>query len=132
MAISAVDVALWDLKARLLELSLVALLGAVRKEVAAYGSGGFTSYSVEQVQRQLAGWIADGMSRVKMKVGRNAVLDIQRVSAARQAIGSAELFVDANGAYTRTQALAQARRFAESDVTWFEEPVSSDRFTLRC
>ncbi len=127
MAIAAVDNALWDLKARLLGVSVVTLLGAVRREIPVYGSGGFTSYSVEELRRQLGGWAANGISRVKMKVGRDAAQDVQRVRAAREAIGSgAELFVDANGAYTRKQALAQADRFAESAVTWFEEPVSSD------
>jgi L-alanine-DL-glutamate epimerase-like enolase superfamily enzyme len=127
MAIAAVDTALWDLKARLLGVSVVTLLGAVRREVPVYGSGGFTSYSVEELRRQLGGWVADGISRVKMKVGRDAAQDVQRVRVAREAIGSsAELFVDANGAYTRKQALTQANRFAESAVTWFEEPVSSD------
>ena len=127
MAIAAVDAALWDLKARLLGVSVVTLLGAVRHEIPVYGSGGFTSYSVEELRRQLGGWVADGISRVKMKVGRDAAQDVQRVRVAREAIGStAELFVDANGAYTRKQALAQANRFAESAVTWFEEPVSSD------
>jgi L-alanine-DL-glutamate epimerase-like enolase superfamily enzyme len=127
MAIAAVDNALWDLKARLLDVPLVALLGAVRDDIPVYGSGGFTSYSIDELQRQLAGWVADGISRVKMKVGRDAVQDVERVSAARQAIGAAtELFVDANGAYERKQALAQANRFAESAVSWFEEPVPSD------
>jgi L-alanine-DL-glutamate epimerase-like enolase superfamily enzyme len=127
MAIAAVDSALWDLKARLLGVSVVTLLGAVRREIPVYGSGGFTSYSIEELQEQLAGWVADGITRVKMKVGRDATQDLHRVRAAREAIGStAELFVDANGAYTRKQALGQANRFAESAVTWFEEPVSSD------
>jgi L-alanine-DL-glutamate epimerase-like enolase superfamily enzyme len=127
MAIAAVDTALWDLKARLLGVSVVTLLGAVRREVPVYGSGGFTSYSVEELGRQLGGWVADGITRVKMKVGRDAAQDATRVKAAREAIGStAELFVDANGAYTRKQALAQSNRFAESAVTWFEEPVPSD------
>ena len=127
MAIAAVDSSLWDLKARLLGVSVVALLGAVRREVPVYGSGGFTSYSVEELQRQLGGWVAEGISRVKMKVGRDAAQDLHRVRAAREGIGStAALFVDANGAYTRKQALAQADRFAESEVTWFEEPVPSD------
>ena len=127
MAISAVDTALWDLKARLLNVSVVSLLGAVRQEIPVYGSGGFTSYSVEELRHQLGGWVADGISRVKMKVGRDAAQDALRVRAARDTIGStAELFVDANGAYTRKQALAQASRFAESAVTWFEEPVPSD------
>lgn len=127
MAISVVDVALWDLKAKLLGLPLVTLLGAVRDEVPAYGSGGFTSMSVSELQEQLAGWTADGLRVVKMKVGRDAAADVERVRAARAAIGPrVELFVDANGAHTPKEALAQAQRFAEHGVTWFEEPVSSD------
>jgi L-alanine-DL-glutamate epimerase-like enolase superfamily enzyme len=127
MAISAVDVALWDLKARLLELPLATLLGRYREAVPVYGSGGFTSYSIDRLQEQLSGWVARGIPRVKMKVGREPGADPQRVSAAREAIGeSTELFVDANGAYSRKQALELAERFAESGVSWFEEPVSSD------
>jgi L-alanine-DL-glutamate epimerase-like enolase superfamily enzyme len=126
-AIAAVDMALWDLKARLLGLPLVRLLGAVRDSVPVYGSGGFTSYSIDQLREQLGGWVAEGITRVKMKVGREPQADVARVRAARAAIGpEAELFVDANGAYTRKQALAFAEAFAGSGVTWFEEPVSSD------
>ena len=127
MAISAVDIALWDLKARLLNVPLLTLLGAARKSVPIYGSGGFTSYSEKQLLDQLTGWVKQGITRVKMKVGRDAKADVGRVAAARAAIGpKAELFVDANGAYSRKQALAQAEKFAERNVTWFEEPVSSD------
>jgi L-alanine-DL-glutamate epimerase-like enolase superfamily enzyme len=127
MAIAAMDAALWDLKARLLNVPLVTLLGLARDAVPVYGSGGFTSYSVEQLQRQLAGWVGRGISRVKMKVGRKSAEDDDRVRRVREAIGrDAELFVDANGAYSRKQALAHAEAFAEAGVTWFEEPVSSD------
>ncbi|HEY1371433.1 MAG TPA: enolase C-terminal domain-like protein [Candidatus Binatia bacterium] len=127
MAIAAVDVALWDLKARLLDLPLVELFGRMRDAIPVYGSGGFTSYSIQQLQAQLGGWARDGIGMVKMKIGRDAEQDAERVAAARAAIGrGVELFVDANGAYTRKQALAQAERFAASRVTWFEEPVSSD------
>ncbi|HEY5074090.1 MAG TPA: enolase C-terminal domain-like protein [Pyrinomonadaceae bacterium] len=128
MAIAAVDAALWDLKARLLDLPLVTLLGAVREGVPVYGSGGFTSYSLEQLQEQLSGWVGEGISRVKMKVGTHPSDDLDRVRAAREAIGPrAELFVDANGAYSRKQALAFAEKFkADCDVSWFEEPVPSD------
>ena len=126
-AISAIDVALWDLKARLLGVSLVALLGAVREAVMLYGSGGFTSYSLVRLERQLGGWARDGFRAVKMKIGRDAPADRLRVRAARAAIGpDTELFVDANGAYACQQALAQADTFIEHGVTWFEEPVSSD------
>lgn len=127
MAIAAVDTALWDLKCQLLDLSLVTLLGAAHSAVPVYGSGGFTSYTLAQLQRQLGGWAAQGIPRVKMKVGRHPRDDVDRVQAARQAIGDAtELFVDANGAYSRKQALAHAAAFAERGVVWFEEPVSSD------
>jgi L-alanine-DL-glutamate epimerase-like enolase superfamily enzyme len=126
MAIAAVDTALWDLKGRLLGMPVVALLGACRDAVPVYGSGGFTSYSREQLQAQLGGWAAAGIPRVKMKVGRAPEADIDRVFWARQAIGDADLFVDANGAYSRKQALEMARRFADLDVKRFEEPVSSD------
>jgi L-alanine-DL-glutamate epimerase-like enolase superfamily enzyme len=126
MAVAAVDTALWDLKARLLDLPLVDLLGPVRDRVEVYGSGGFTSYSIARLQEQLGGWAADGIRRVKMKIGRDPEADRERVRAARAAIGGAELFVDANGAYPVEQALAQAEAFAAQDVSWFEEPVSSD------
>jgi L-alanine-DL-glutamate epimerase-like enolase superfamily enzyme len=126
-AIAAVDTALWDLKARLLGVPLVALLGQVRQGVPIYGSGGFTSYSIKQLQKQLSCWVEEGISRVKMKIGRDAEADIGRVRAARKAIGERPaLFVDANGAYSRKQAIRQAEIFAESGVRWFEEPVSSD------
>jgi len=127
MAIAAVDNALWDLKARILGLPLVTLLGAAREGVAVYGSGGFTSYDDARLSRQLSGWIEQGIPRVKMKVGREPERDADRVGVARRAIGSmAELFVDANGAYTRKQALELSECFREQQVSWFEEPVSSD------
>lgn len=127
MAISAVDVALWDLKARLLDVSLSALLGKVHDRVPVYGSGGFTSYTTAQLQKQLSGWAEDGFRHVKMKIGREPARDPGRVHDAREAIGNdVELFVDANGAYTVRQALDLAHRFAEYNVTWFEEPVIAD------
>jgi L-alanine-DL-glutamate epimerase-like enolase superfamily enzyme len=127
MAISAVDSCLWDLKARLLGLPLVRLLGAAHPGVPVYGSGGFTSYSIPQLQQQLAGWVEQGIPRVKMKIGTHPEDDLGRVRAAREAIGPGpELFVDANGGYNRKQALAQAEAFAELGVAWFEEPVTAD------
>jgi L-alanine-DL-glutamate epimerase-like enolase superfamily enzyme len=128
MAIAAVDLALWDLKARLLGLPLCKLLGMVHERIPVYGSGGFTTYSLRRLEEQLAAWVDEGIPRVKMKIGSVPDDDPGRVRAARSAIGpNAELFVDANGAYSRKQALALAKRFrAEAEVGWFEEPVSSD------
>ena len=126
-AIAAVDAALWDLKARILDVPLATLLGMARPAIDAYGSGGFTSYTVERLQDQLSGWVGAGLSRVKMKIGRNARADLDRIQAARDAIGpSAELMIDANGAYTRKEALWVADQVARFGVGWFEEPVSSD------
>jgi len=127
-AVSALDVALWDLKARLLGLPVSTLLGRVRDGVRAYGSGGFTSYDDGRLREQLGGWAAQGLTAVKMKVGSEPARDPARVRAAREAIGGeVELFVDANGAYDRKRALALAERFhGEAGVSWFEEPVSSD------
>ncbi|MEO7038557.1 MAG: enolase C-terminal domain-like protein [Candidatus Elarobacter sp.] len=129
MAISAIDVALWDLKGKLLETSVASLLGIEREAVPIYGSGGFTSYDLTTLCDQLGGWVQAGIPRVKMKIGRDPEADIRRIAAARRAIGDdAELFVDANGAYARKQALEQAARFAESRVSWYEEPVYHQDF----
>jgi L-alanine-DL-glutamate epimerase-like enolase superfamily enzyme len=127
MAISAVDVALWDLKARLLKAPLASLLGRIRDRVPIYGSGGFTSYDERALKEELGNFVRDGVLRVKMKVGRDPAADPTRVAWARQAIGDdASLFVDANGAYTRQQAARLAHDFAAQRVSWLEEPVSSD------
>jgi L-alanine-DL-glutamate epimerase-like enolase superfamily enzyme len=130
-AISAVDVSLWDLRARALGLPLFQLLGVYRQSVPIYGSGGFTTYNESELVEQLAGWVGQGISRVKMKVGKDwgtkAEEDLSRVSAVRKTIGSdAELFVDANGAYTAKQAIDFARRCVDEGVTYFEEPVPFD------
>ncbi|MGC2402347.1 MAG: enolase C-terminal domain-like protein [Acidobacteriaceae bacterium] len=127
MAISALDIALWDLKAKLWSTSVVDLLGMAHSSVAAYGSGGFTTYSNQQLASQLSGWVAEGLKSVKMKIGAEPSADVERVRTAREAIGATtELFVDANGAYDVRRAIAFAERFEEFNVTWFEEPVSSD------
>ena len=126
-AISAVDTALYDLKARLLDVPLARLLGAYRLSVPIYGSGGFTTYSDSELAQQLGGWVVEqGCAFVKMKIGSEPGRDPHRVEVAKRAIGKATLFVDANGAYGPKQAIALAEQFAEQDVGWFEEPVSSD------
>lgn len=126
-AISAVDNALWDLRARLLEVPLPQLIGQVRNEVPAYASGGFTSSDPEDLAREIADYVNQGFRQVKIKIGRHPAEDVERVRAARAALPhDLALMVDANGAYERKQALAMAERFAEFGVVWFEEPVSSD------
>jgi L-alanine-DL-glutamate epimerase-like enolase superfamily enzyme len=128
MAISALDIALWDLKARLQELPLVRVLPSVHEAVPVYGSGGFTNYPLDRLAGQLAGWVDQGIGRVKLKTSRHPEEDPTRLGAVRRAIGDGpELFVDANGALSRKQALYWADRFADEwGVRWFEEPVSSD------
>lgn len=129
MAISALDIALWDFKGKALGVPVCALLGQARTSVPIYGSGGFTSYSVDRLCEQLHGWVAEGIGRVKMKIGRDPAADLKRIAAARSAIGEdAELFVDANGAYSCKQALRQAEQFAEQRVSWYEEPVYHQDF----
>jgi L-alanine-DL-glutamate epimerase-like enolase superfamily enzyme len=129
-AISAVDQALWDRKARRLGVPLVDLLGAAHDNVPVYGSGGFCTYSLQRLQKQLGGWAEQGIPRVKMKLGREPEKDPQRLDAAREAIGDdTELFVDANGAFTAKHAVGWAERYAlEWNVAWFDEPVSSADF----
>ncbi len=127
-AISALDTAIWDLKARLLAVPLASLFGSFRHTIPIYGSGGFTSYRDSELREQLSGWIErEGCKAVKMKIGTDPERDPHRVAQARKAIGAHALFVDANGAFSARQALALAHRLAEEwDVSWLEEPVSSD------
>ncbi|GAB1514010.1 enolase C-terminal domain-like protein [Actinophytocola sp. KF-1] len=134
-ALSAVDIALWDTAARLLGVPASTLLGRVHDKVAVYGSGGFTTQSAEELTEQLGGWVhTRHIPRVKIKIGESwgaqVGRDLARVRTAREVIGAgAELYVDANGAYTVGQARRVAQAFAEYDVEWFEEPVSSDDLT---
>jgi L-alanine-DL-glutamate epimerase-like enolase superfamily enzyme len=132
MAIAAVDTALWDLAARLLDLPLASLLGRARDTVPVYGSGGFTTYDDATLRHQLEQWVGSlGVSAVKIKVGESwgtcADRDLARATFARLVVGDdVELFVDANGGYSRGQAGRMGRVYDELAVTWFEEPVSSD------
>ncbi|WP_116202870.1 enolase C-terminal domain-like protein [Amycolatopsis circi] len=131
-ALSAVDIAIWDASARLLDVPLSRLLGRVHDEVDVYGSGGFTSQDDDELAAQLDGWVRkQRIPRVKIKIGEawgNAVArDIGRVRLARETIGDdAALYVDANGGYSVGRARRIADTLREFGVTWFEEPVSSD------
>ncbi len=131
MAISAVDTALWDLAARLLELPLHRLLGVVHDDVPVYGSGGFTTDPASRLREQVSGWVGQGIPRVKLKIGESwgtaVARDLERVALVREVVGpDVEVFVDANGGYQAMQAVRVARRLEELGVTWFEEPVSSE------
>lgn len=135
-SISAVETSLWDLKARLLGVSLSSLLGAGRDEVPIYGSGGFTTYDEATTRAQLAKWVGEwSIPRVKIKIGESwgsrPERDMERVRLVRSVVGpEVEVFVDANGGYSRKQAIRLGRQMRdESDVVWFEEPVSSDDLT---
>jgi L-alanine-DL-glutamate epimerase-like enolase superfamily enzyme len=132
MALSAVDCALWDLKARLLHLPLHRLVGAVREQIPVYGSGGFTSYDNDQLVEQLQGWVErEQLHRVKIKVaggwGTQEARDLERVRLTREVVGpDVEVYVDANGGYTLAQAIRIGHVLDELQVRWYEEPVSSD------
>jgi L-alanine-DL-glutamate epimerase-like enolase superfamily enzyme len=131
-AISAVDIALWDLRARQLGVALVDLFGRARSAVAVYGSGGFTTYDDRTTVAQLATWTDDwSIPRAKIKIGQSwgadPGRDLERVALARRVIGDDELYVDANGGYNIKQAVRLGQVMADDfDVRWFEEPVSSD------
>lgn len=132
MAIAAVDIGLWDLRARLEGVSLASLLGRPHADVPVYWSGGFTSYSNEELAAELSDAVySRGIPRLKMKIGsdwgRRPELDADRVSLARKVIGDeTDLYVDANGGYSRSQAIRMAPILRDAGVSWFEEPVSSD------
>jgi L-alanine-DL-glutamate epimerase-like enolase superfamily enzyme len=127
MALSAVDIALWDLKAKWLGLPLFKALCPFHASVPVYASGGFCNYPLDRLVSQVAGWAQQGIPRIKIKTSRRPDQDPERLSACRAEIGDEPvLMTDANGALTRKEALYWARRFREQwDVTWLEEPVSS-------
>jgi L-alanine-DL-glutamate epimerase-like enolase superfamily enzyme len=128
MAVSAVDIAMWDLKARLLDVCLADALPRFRESVPVYGSGGFTSYTPDELSEQIEGWVRDGFRSVKIKVGRDAKADPERVALVRSVAGDdIEVMVDANGANTPSDAVKWAELYHERfGVSYFEEPVSSD------
>jgi L-alanine-DL-glutamate epimerase-like enolase superfamily enzyme len=127
MAVAAVDVALWDLRARLLGLCLADSLPRFHASVPVYGSGGFTSYTPDRLREQCEGWMEAELPRVKIKVGREPEKDPARLLTCREAIGQdVELMVDANGAFDPKEALYWAGRYSELGVGYFEEPVSSE------
>lgn len=129
-AISAVDIALWDLKARLLGVSLSSLFGRLRDAVPVYGSGGFTTMNTQQLREQVEQWTDAGCAAMKIKIGQGwgtqETRDLARVKQLRSQTDDVALMVDANGGYSRGQARRVGQRLDDLGVVWFEEPVSSD------
>ena len=130
-ALSAVDIGLWDLKAKALGLPLYRLLGPYTESVPVYGSGGWTNMSRDELVAEMAGYVEQGIGRVKMKVGkdfgRSEREDLQRLAAVRRALGDdVAIYVDANNGYYAKQAIYMAREFEQLQVGWFEEPVLAD------
>ncbi len=130
-AISCIDVALWDLKAKALGVPLYRLLGTYRDSVPIYGSGGWTHFNERDLIEEQSSYVERGIPRIKMKVGkdfgRSEREDVQRLAAVRKAVGDdVEIYIDANNGYYAKQAITMARRFEEFNVGWFEEPVLAD------
>lgn len=130
-ALSAVDIALWDLKARLLDISLPGLLGRCRNDVPIYGSGGFTTLTDAQLADQVNWWQSADCTAMKIKIGeswgRRVDRDLARVRQLGDLAGAGvQLMVDANGGYSTGQARRVGAQLDDLGVVWFEEPVSSD------
>jgi L-alanine-DL-glutamate epimerase and related enzymes of enolase superfamily len=127
-AIAAVDIALWDLKARRAGISLAKLLGAYRDSVRTYNtSGGFLHWSTDEIKENSAASIADGIGGIKIKVGHpDSKVDLERVRAVREFIGDdVPLMVDANQQWDRATALRMGRALEQFELTWIEEPVDA-------
>jgi len=130
-AISAVDNAVWDIKAKALGLPLHRLLGSMHARVPVYGSGGWTNWSTGDLVRQQLAWVERGFKAVKVKVGRDfgrdEAADVRRVAAVRKAVGDdVTLYIDANNGYYAKQAIRLAEEYKRLGVAWFEEPVLAD------
>ncbi|MGE0067213.1 MAG: mandelate racemase/muconate lactonizing enzyme family protein [Solirubrobacterales bacterium] len=131
-ALSAIDIALWDLRARSLGLPLRHLLGGYRDSVPAYASGGYyyESDGERRLREEFEGYLATGFRHVKMKTGRLSVPEeAARVRTVRETIGpDVKLMIDANQAFTRVdECVAFCKRVEEFDITFFEEPFSADQ-----
>ena len=130
-AISAIDIALWDIMGKALNQPICNLLGgAFRTRVQAYATGLFRRNVPDHTAALVAearGYADQGFKAMKMKVGFGPDYDIKNVAAVRRAIGDDILFaVDANCGYDRGSAIAVGQRLAENNLLWFEEPISAD------
>ena len=130
--IGGIDIALWDLKGRILEQPIYKLLGGFTDKIPAYIAGGY--YEEGKGLKELADEMREnvdlGADAVKMKIGGVSINeDVKRVKAVRDAIGpDIKLMVDANNAYRHYQAIEIAKKMEEFDIFWFEEPVEPDDY----
>jgi len=130
-ALSAIDIALWDLKGKITGLPLYRLLGGTERRVPVYASGGWTSYSDEQLVEEITGMVRQGYRMVKFKVGveggRNLRRDVERVAKVREAVGPAiGIMLDANNCWDAATGVQFANRVRDLDIMWLEEPVPAD------
>jgi len=128
-SMSGLDIALWDIKAKAARMPLYQLLGGCYEQIRAYASAGFYAEGkgLKELAAEMASYVKEGFTAVKMKIGRNQAEDITRVKAVREAIGDdIDLLVDGNNAYTSYQAIKLARKLEQYDIFWFEEPVPAE------
>jgi L-talarate/galactarate dehydratase len=126
-ALSAVDIALWDLLAQRAELPLHHLLGSTRDTIPVYGDGCWVSLSLDELIAEAQAYTSMKAWGVKVKIGTDLPTALTRLDAVREAIGPhTRLMVDANQAFNPLEAATVARHLQERDVYWFEEPVLAD------
>lgn len=130
-ALSAVDIALWDLKGKIFEIPLYRLLGGNKTKIPVYGSGGWTSYSDEHLVEEMKGIVAQGYQIIKFKVGVNGgdtpLKDVERVRKVREAVGpDIKILLDANNCWDAATAVQFANRVREYNISLLEEPVFAD------
>jgi len=132
--IAAIDIALWDLLGKQLGVPVCQLFGSNREQVPIYGSGGWLSYSMDELLAEASAYLQRGFTMMKMKVGSaDLKRDVERVRAVRKLVGDkVQLMVDANQAFTPPQAIAFARLVEDQDIFWFEEPVGKDDLDGYC
>ncbi len=130
-ALSAVDAALWDIKGKAFDVPIYRLLGGNRTEIPVYASGGWASYSDEELVAEMTDMVSQGYTAIKFKLGveggRNPNRDVTRVRKVREAVGpDIDLLLDANNCWDAATAVQVANRVKEYNIYLFEEPVFAD------